>query len=75
MGGLPEKRPHEYARHRPTSRFAAFNIADITVVSPPPRRHLTIEFRMFLTKIDTGVPTHLGMHLVPDNYGTHVRPA
>ena len=42
MPGMPERRTHDYARHGVTSLFAAFNIADGTVISaaappaPPP---------------------------------------
>jgi len=39
------------------------------------RRHRTIEFKKFLTKIDTQVPAGLDVHLVCDNYGTHKSPA
>ena len=39
-------------RHGITSLFAAFNIADGTVISSLHRRHRTIEFKKFLTKID-----------------------
>jgi hypothetical protein len=34
-----------------------------------------MEFKKFLTKIDNQVPTHLDVHLICDNYGTHKRPA
>lgn len=30
MPGMPERRSHDYVRHRATSLFAAFNIADGT---------------------------------------------
>ena len=33
MPGMPERRTHDYARHGITSLFAAFNIADGTVIS------------------------------------------
>ena len=33
MPGMPERRSHDYARHGTTSLFAAFNIADGTVIS------------------------------------------
>ena len=33
MPGMPERRTHDYARHGTTSLFAAFNIADGTVIS------------------------------------------
>jgi len=75
MPGMPEKRTHDYVRHGTTSLFAAFNTADGSVISSMHRRHRTIEFKKFLTKIDTEVPDHLDVHLVCDNYGTHKSPA
>ena len=75
MPGMPEKRTHDYARHGTTSLFAAFNTADGTVISSLHRRHRTIEFKKFLTKIDAEVPDGLDIHLVCDNYGTHKTPA
>jgi len=74
MPGMPEKRTHDYVRHGTTSLFAAFNTADGTVISSLHRRHRTVEFKKFLTKIDGKVPEHLDVHLVCDNYGTHVCP-
>ncbi|MGL5248574.1 MAG: IS630 family transposase [Brooklawnia sp.] len=74
MPGMPEKRTHDYVRHGTTSLFAAFNTLDGTVISSLHRRHRAIEFRKFLTKIDTEVPDHLAVHLVCDNYGTHKSP-
>jgi len=75
MPGMPEKRTHDYVRHGTTSLFAAFNTADGTVISSLHRRHRTVEFKKFLTKIDGEVPEHLDVHLVCDNYGTHKSPA
>jgi transposase len=75
MPGMPEKRTHDYVRHGTTSLFAAFNTADGTVISSMHRRHRTIEFKKFLTKIDADVPAELDVHLVCDNYGTHKSPA
>jgi transposase len=75
MPGMPEKRTHDYLRHGTTSLFAAFNTADGTVISSLHRRHRAIEFKKFLTKIDSEVPEHLDVHLVCDNYGTHKSPA
>lgn len=75
MPGMPEKRTHDYVRHGVTSLFAAFNTADGTVISALHRRHRTIEFKKFLTKIDAEVPADLDVHLVADNYGTHKSPA
>ena len=71
MPGMPERRTHDYLRHGITSLFAAFNIADGTVISELHRRHRAIEFRKFLTAIDKAVPAGLGVHLVCDNYATH----
>jgi transposase len=75
MPGMPERRTHDYVRHGTTSLFAAFNTADGTVISALHRRHRTVEFKQFLTKIDNEVPAELDVHLVCDNYGTHKSPA
>ena len=75
MPGMPEKRTHDYVRHGVTSLFAAFNITDGTVISAVHRRHRASEFKKFLAKIDAEVPTHLQVHVVADNYGTHKTPA
>jgi transposase len=74
MPGMPERRTHDYLRHGITSLFAAFNIADGTVISQVHRRHRAIEFRKFLAAIDKAVPAGLGVHLVCDNYATHNTP-
>jgi transposase len=71
MPGMPERRTHDYYRHGITSLFAAFNIADGTVISELHRRHRAIEFKKFLTRIDKAVPAGLDVHLVCDNYATH----
>jgi transposase len=68
MPGMPERRTHDYFRHGITSLFAAFNIADGTVISELHRRHRAIEFRKFLVRIDKAVPADLDVHLVCDNY-------
>jgi transposase len=75
MPGMPERRTHDYVRHGVTSLFAAFNIADGTVISAIHRRHRAVEFKKFLAKIDAEVPDHLDIHVVCDNYGTHKTPA
>jgi transposase len=74
MPGMPERRTHDYFRHGITSLFAAFNIADGTVISQLHRRHRALEFKKFLTAIDKAVPTALDVHLICDNYGTHKTP-
>ena len=74
MPGMPERRTHDYARHGVTSLFAAFNIADGTVISELHRRHRHQEFLKFLRKIDKNVPSGLDVHIICDNYGTHKTP-
>jgi transposase len=74
MPGLPERRTHDYVRNGITSLFAAFNIADGTVISELHRQHRAVEFKRFLTTIDKAVPGELDVHLVCDNYGTHKTP-
>ena len=71
MPGMPERRSHDYVRHGTTSLFAAFNIADGTVISELHRRHRATEFRKFLVRIDKAVPAGLDVHLVCDNLATH----
>jgi transposase len=75
MPGMPERRTHDYLRHGTTSLFAAFNIADGTVIGEVHRQHRAIEFKKFLTTIDKTVPEGLDIHVVCDNYGTHKTPA
>jgi len=75
MPGMPERRTHDYYRHGITSLFAAFNIADGTVISELHRQHRAAEFKKFLSTIDKTVPEGLDVHIVADNYGTHKTPA
>jgi transposase len=75
MPGMPERRTHDYARHGVTSLFAAFNIADGTVISEIRRRHRAAEYQKFLTAIDKAVPDGLDVHIVCDNLSTHKTPA
>jgi transposase len=75
MPGMSERRTHDYVRNGITSLFAAFNVADGTVISALHRRHRAAEFRKFLARIDAAVPAELDVHLICDNYGTHKTPA
>ena len=75
MPGMPERRTHDYHRNGITTLFAAFNVADGTVISEIHRRHRASEFKQFLITIDKTVPEGLDIHLVCDNYGTHKTPA
>ena len=74
MPGVPERRSHNYVRHGTTDLFAAFNIADGTVISQPRRHHRAAEFKEFLARIDKNVPAGLQVHLVCDNLATHKAP-
>jgi transposase len=75
MPGMPERRSHDYVRHGTTSLFAAFNIADGTVITEIHRRRRAVEFRKFLIAIDKAVPAELDVYLVCDNLSTHKTPA
>ena len=75
MPGMPERRSHDYVRNGITTLFAAFNIADGTVISELHRNHRAAQFKKFLTTIDKTVPEGLDIHVVCDNYGTHKTPA
>ena len=78
MPGMPQKRTHDYVRQidqdGTTTLFAAFNVADGTVITSTHRRHRASEFKKFLAKIDAQVPADLAVHVVCDNYGTHKHP-
>jgi transposase len=75
MPGMPERRSHDYARHGVTSLFAAFDIADGTVITQIRPQHRAIEFKKFLATIDKTVPADLDVHLICDNLATHKTPA
>lgn len=67
MPGMPERRTHDYVRNGITSLFAAFDIADGTVIGELHRQHRAAEFKKFLITIDKAVPAELDVHLVCDN--------
>ncbi|MFB7860159.1 IS630 family transposase [Rhodococcus qingshengii] len=75
MPGMPERRSHDYVRSGVTSLFAAFDIADGTVLSALHRRHRAVEFKKFLIAIDKTIPTELDVHIICDNLATHKTPA
>ncbi len=74
MPGVPERRSHNYVRHGTTDLFAAFNIADGTVIHALHHHHRAAEFKKFLARIDKNVPAGLEVHLVCDNLATHKTP-
>jgi transposase len=75
MPGMPERRTHDYARHGTTSLFAAFNVADGTVIGELHRKHRATEYLKFLRAIDKAVPAELDVHVICDNLSTHKTPA
>jgi transposase/transposase-like protein len=75
MPGMPERRTHDYRRNGVTSLFAAFNIADGTVITEIRRRHRAVEYKKFLSTIDKAVPDGLEIHIICDNLATHKTPA
>src|SRR6266513_2972508 len=74
MPGTPQRRSHDYVRHGTTDLFAAFNIADGTVISQLRRHHRAAEFKEFLARIDKNVPAGLEVHMVCGNLATHKTP-
>jgi transposase len=74
MPGMPERRTHDYLRNGTTTLFAALDVATGKVVGSIHRRHRSVEFKKFLTKLDKEVPTDLDVHLICDNYSTHKSP-
>lgn len=65
---------HDYKRNGTTSLFAALNILDGTVISQCHARHRHQEWLKFLKLIKSQVPVDQEVHLICDNYGTHMHP-
>jgi len=74
MPGVPERRSHDYVRHGTTDLFAAFNIADGTVISSLSRRHRATQFKEFLARIDKTVPAGLEVHTWSATTSRPIRP-
>jgi transposase len=75
LPGTPQRATHDYKRHGTSSLYAALDIASGQVIGSLHARHRAIEFKKFLTLIDSQVPDHLDVHLVMDNVSTHKTPA
>ena len=71
--GMPEKRSHDYVRHGTSTLFAALDIATGKVTGACKPRHRNTEFLAFLKQLARAYPD-TELHLVMDNYGTHVCP-
>ena len=78
--GLPMKKgragtmTHDYKRNGTTTLFAALNVLTGVVIGQCLPRHRHEEFLKFLRTIDRQVPKGLAVHLILDNYATHVCP-
>ncbi len=78
--GLPMKKgrcgtmTHDYKRHGTTTLFAALNVLDGRVIGECMPRHRHQEFLRFLRRLDREFPKDLDLHLIVDNYGTHMQP-
>ena len=78
--GLPMKKgrcgtmTHDYKRHGTTTLFAALNVSDGSVIGECMPRHRHQEFLRFLRRLDREFPKDLDLHLIVDNYGTHMQP-
>ena len=78
--GLPMKKgrcgtmTHDYKRHGTTTLFAALNVLDGSVIGECMPRHRHQEFLRFLRRLDREFPKDLDLHLIVDNYGTHMQP-
>jgi transposase len=78
--GLPLKKgrcgtmTHDYKRHGTTTLFAALNVLDGRVIGECMPRHRHQEFLRFLRRLDREFPQDLDLHLIVDNYGTHMQP-
>ena len=72
--GRAQTMTHDYKRHGTTTLFAALDVLTGTVIGQCLPRHRHQEFVKFLRAIDREVPTELRIHLILDNYATHVCP-
>jgi hypothetical protein len=75
VGSATGRRTHDYGRHGITSLFAAFNVADGSVIGGLCHRHRAAEFGKSSPPIDKTVLAGLDILLICDNHGTHTTPA
>jgi transposase len=62
---------HDYKRNGTTTLFAAYNIAEGTVLADFKQRHRHREWLDFLQTIDEATDPELDIHIICDNYATH----
>ncbi len=65
---------HDYKRNGTTTLFAALDVLTGKVIGDCLPRHRNVEFLRFLRKVEREVPKGLQIHLICDNYATHVCP-
>ena len=71
MPGMPGAAPTITPATASSSLFAAFNLANGTVITELHPHHRAMEFMTFLIAIDKAVPADLDVHLICDNLATH----
>ena len=72
--GRGQTMTHDYKRHGTTTLFAALDLLTGMFISQCMPRHRHQEWLKFLKTIDRQVPKDLQIHLILDNYATHVCP-
>ena len=72
--GRAKTMTHDYKRHGTTTLFAALDVLTGAVVGECLPRHRHDEFLTFLTTVDRQTPKGLEIHMILDNYATHVCP-
>lgn len=72
--GQPERVTATYNRHGTTNLFAALNVATGKVIGECYPKKRAVEFRRFLTSVDTNVPEGVDVHVIVDNSSIHTAP-
>lgn len=69
--GQHEQRTHTYRRHGTTNLFAALDYQTGKIIADCYGKKRAVEFRRFLSVIDSSVPARLDVHLIVDNSSIH----
>jgi transposase len=73
LPGVPEKATHDYVRNGTTTLFAALEVATGKITQDCRDRHTNVDFLAFLKQVAKAYPRRQ-LHVVCDNYATHVCP-
>ena len=65
---------HDYKRNATTTLFAALEMTEGRIIGTCMDRHRHQEWIKFLQMIDQQTPAELDLHLIVDNYSTHMHP-